>query len=142
MARTLQVEVVTPSAVVFKDEVEMVVATTTEGEVGILPLHAPIVAELAPGELRLRKGAGPETTIFFATFGGYLQFADDRMIILADNAINVADVDVPQVESSLERLTARLAQAKDSDEGDADALAREIEWLENCCVVANRRSQN
>lgn len=139
MARTLYVEVVTPSAVVFNDEVEMVVATTTEGEVGILPLHAPIVAELAPGELRLRKGATPDTAIFFATYGGYLQFADDRMIVLADNAINVAEVDVSEVESSLARLTARL-DASEDDSADRDALEREIEWLENCCVVANRRA--
>lgn len=142
MARTLLVEVVTPSAVVFKDEVEMVVATTTEGEIGIMPLHAPIVAELAAGELRLKKGSDAASTIFFATFGGYLQFADDRMIILADNAINVSEVDVPEVESSLERLKARVADAADGqdEEVDVDALEREIEWLENCCVVANRRA--
>lgn len=139
MARTLAVEVVTPSAVVYRDEVEMVIATTTTGEIGIYPLHAPIVAELAVGEIRLKKGSA-ENAVVFATYGGYLQFADDRMIILADNAINVAEMDAVELEARLAELTTRLA-AVPADDIDARAeIEREIEWAKNCCHLCKRHA--
>lgn len=139
MARTLTVEVVTPSAVVYRDEVEMVVATTSTGEIGILPMHAPIVAELAVGEVRLKKGAA-ENAVVFATYGGYLQFADDRMIILADNAINIAEMNAAELDSKLAELKTRL-DALSADDVEARAeIQREIEWAKNCCHICKRHA--
>lgn len=141
MARTLLVEVVTPSELVYKGEVEMVIATTTEGEVGILPLHAPLVAELATGELRLKLGSA-DKTVTFAVIGGYLQVADDRMIVLTNNAINAADVKVDEMKSSIERLTDRLkGLGSDEPSSEKESIEQEIEWLENCCNVAVRQEK-
>ncbi|MBK5211689.1 MAG: ATP synthase F1 subunit epsilon [Coriobacteriia bacterium] len=140
MARSLTVEVVTPSATVYKGEVEMVVATTTGGEVGILPLHAPIVAELATGELRLKKGTAEETEVF-ATYGGYIQCADDRMIVLTDNAVNVKDVDINELEGLLKSLEDRIKSLPESAVDERGGLTREFEWTTNMCMIAKRHKK-
>ncbi|MDR1775046.1 MAG: ATP synthase F1 subunit epsilon [Actinomycetes bacterium] len=85
MARSLLVEVVTPDATVFSGEVESVVVTTPEGELGVLPMHAPLVARLGKGQLRLRP-VGKEAAQVFTTEGGYFQVAEDKAIVLTDSA--------------------------------------------------------
>jgi len=140
MVRSLTVEVVTPSATVYKGEVEMVVATTTGGEVGILPLHAPIVAELAAGELRLKKGTAEETEVF-ATYGGYLQCAEDHMIVLTDNAVNIKDVDIAELERSLKSLDDRIKALPKSAVDELNGLTRELEWTTNTYMIAKRHKK-
>ena len=71
----------------------MVVASTPDGEIGILPLHAPIVTTLAPGEVRLRFGDGAADWEFFSISGGYLQVHEDKVIVLADAAVAVSQID-------------------------------------------------
>jgi len=84
MARSLLVEVVTPDSTVFSGEVVSVVVTAPDGEVGVLPLHAPMVAQLGDGQLRLKR---PDDKVeIFTTEGGYLQVAEDKAIILTDSA--------------------------------------------------------
>jgi len=85
MARSLLVEVVTPDSTVFTGEVESVVATAPDGEMGIFPLHAPMVAQLGNGQLRLKR-ADTEKMEVYITSGGYLQVAEDKAIILTDTA--------------------------------------------------------
>lgn len=140
MSRSLSVEVVTPAATIFKGEAEMVVAMTTDGEVGILPLHVPIVAELAPGELRLKQGA-VENTQVFATYGGYLQCADDHMIILTDNAIDAKSIDVAALEAEKASLEERI-NALPSDALDERAeLEHELVWTSNCIKVGKKHTK-
>jgi F-type H+-transporting ATPase subunit epsilon len=86
MARSLLVEVVTPDATIFSGEVEKVVATTPEGELGVLPLHAPLVAMLGDGQLRLTR-VGADAPDIYRTSGGYLQVAEDKAVILTDSAV-------------------------------------------------------
>lgn len=140
MVRSLTVEVVTPSATVYKGEVEMVVATTTGGEVGILPLHAPIVAELAAGELRLKKGAAEETEVF-ATYGGYLQCAEDHMIVLTDNAVDIKNVDIAELERSLKSLDDRIKALPKGAVDELNGLTRELEWTTNTFMIAKRHKK-
>ncbi len=78
MARTLLVEIVTPERIVYTNEVEMVIAPTIDGEIGILPLHIPLVTVLAPGELRVRHNEGKDVE-WFAVSGGYLQVHEDKV---------------------------------------------------------------
>lgn len=139
MSRSLSVEVVTPSATLYKGEAEMVVAMTTDGEIGVLPLHVPIVAELAPGELRLKQGSA-EDTKYFATYGGYLQCADDRMIILTDNAVDATQIDVAALEEEVQSLKSRIdALPKDALDERAE-LEHELDWTSNCVKVGKRHS--
>src|SRR3989304_1911508 len=80
---TFRLEIVTAEKEVYADDVELLVAPGVEGELGILPYHAPLMTMLQPGELRIRKG-GEE--ILMCVGGGFLEVRPDKAIILADTA--------------------------------------------------------
>ena len=84
MARTLRVDIVTPDEMIFSGEVTSIVITAPDGEVGVLPMHAPLIAEMGEGILRFTRGDDIVET--FTAKGGYLQVAEDRAIILTDSA--------------------------------------------------------
>ena len=84
MARTLLVDIVTPDEKVFSGEVTKIVITAPDGEVGVLPMHAPLIAEMGEGILRFTREDNVVET--FTAKGGYLQVAEDRAIILTDSA--------------------------------------------------------
>jgi F-type H+-transporting ATPase subunit epsilon len=86
MTRSLLVEVVTPDATIFSGEVEKLIATTPEGEMGVFPLHAPLVTVLGSGQLRLTP-VGAAAPDVYTTSGGYLQVAEDKAVILTDSAV-------------------------------------------------------
>jgi len=86
MTRSLLVEVVTPEMTVFSGEVESLVVTAPDGEVGVFPLHAPMIARLGEGKLRLKR-ADINKTESYTTEGGYLQVAEDKAIVLTDAAV-------------------------------------------------------
>ena len=83
MPRTLQVDVVTPESNVFSGEVKSIVVTTPDGEMGVLPMHAPLIAELGEGIMRLTR-AEDEIVEVYTTKGGFLQVAEDQAIVLTD----------------------------------------------------------
>jgi len=80
---SLKLDIVTAERVVYSDEADVVVAPGIDGQLGILPHHAPLMTTLQPGELRVRKG-GEEFSL--AISGGFLEVRPDRVIILADAA--------------------------------------------------------
>lgn len=108
MARTLLAEIVTPERILYSNEVRMVVATTPDGEVGILPLHAPIVTCIAPGEVRLQFGDGAADWEFFSVSGGYLQVHEDKVIVLADAAVPVSQIDKARLAESVGLIKERV----------------------------------
>lgn len=110
MARTLIAEIVTPERILYTNEVRMVVATTPSGELGILPLHAPLVTTLAPGEVRLQFGDGAADWEFFSVAGGYLQVHEDKVIVLADQAVAVSQIDAGRARESLDLVKERLKE--------------------------------
>ena len=140
MARTLICEIVTPERIVYTNEVEMVVAPTIEGEVGILPLHAPLVSVLKPGEVRV-KWNDQKDVEWFAVSGGYVQVHEDKVIILADEAIPVSQIDVERARQALDRAKERLAEVKveDQDQGEVDACERDLNWCKMQLELAERR---
>jgi ATP synthase F1 epsilon subunit len=77
----IRLEIVTPERAVLTDDVDMVIAPGSEGYLGILPHHTPLLTTLGPGELRIKKG-GVETS--FAVFGGFMDVRPDRVVILTD----------------------------------------------------------
>lgn len=144
MTRTLLVQVVTPETTLFDGEVEMVIASTTRGEVGILPLHAPIVAELAPGEIRLKRGPSADNTLIYSVYGGYLQCAEDKMIVLAEGAVDLSAVDSAALTADIDAIKAKVAEAAEAADADADEIAelnRELAWAENALAVGARRKK-
>ncbi len=109
MARTLLCEIVTPERIVYNNEVRMVVAMTTTGEIGILPLHAPLVSVLSPGEIRLQYGDKATEWETFSVSGGYIQVHEDKVLVLADAAVSVSEIDPARARESKELAEARLA---------------------------------
>ena len=115
MAYTLKLEIVTPEAKVFSDDVDMVTLTGVEGEMGILPNHVPLMTQLVAGEVVARKG---DETFYLATGDGFVQVTGDRVAVLTDMAINAENIDEAQCQEAVRRAEARLAE-KMSDEEEA-----------------------
>jgi len=106
---TLQVQIVTAEREVYaEDAVDMVVAPGSEGVVGILPRHAPLLTTLVPGVVRVKKGGAQEE---MAVGGGFLQVARDRVLILADAAERASEVDQQRAEQARARAEQALAEA-------------------------------
>ena len=103
---TIKLEIVTPEAKTFSDDVDMVTLTGTEGEMGILPQHMPLMTQLVAGEITARKGT---ENIFLAVGDGFVQVTGDRVAILTDMAIKASDIDEAKAEEARQRAEARLA---------------------------------
>lgn len=141
MARTLLCEIVTPERIVYTNEVEMVIAPTVEGEVGILPLHVPLVTVLKAGELRVRYNDGKDVE-WFAVSGGYMQVHEDKVIILAENAAVASQIDVERARQARDLHAQRMAELKEQSAAQAECDACEIDlrWFEAQVKVAETRS--
>ena len=103
----LKIDIVTAERSVYSEEVDMIVAPGIEGQLGILPHHAPLMTMLQPGELLLKKG-GDEISL--AVSGGFLEVRPDRIIVLADAAERVEEIDVARAEEAKRRAEQRLEQ--------------------------------
>lgn len=106
--QTIQVSVVTPDGKVYDGDVEMVSVRTIEGELGILPRHIPLVAPLAIGAARLKKGNDIEK---IAVSGGFIEVRPDKVTILAEAAELASQIDVERAMRAKERAEKRLQQA-------------------------------
>ena len=115
MAATLKLEIVTPEGKVYSDDVEMVTLPGSEGEMGIFPLHVPLMTQITAGELAVRK-AGQD--FFLAVGEGFAEITGDHVTILTDMAIKSDDIDERKAEEARQRAEARL-QDKLSDGEEA-----------------------
>jgi F-type H+-transporting ATPase subunit epsilon len=106
----LTLEIVTPEARVYSDTIDSVVIPTVEGEIGVLPGHIPLLAQVGYGELRVTKGGA---TQLLAVGGGFAQISADKISILAENAINEEKIDEHAVEAAMKRAEEAL-KGKDS----------------------------
>ncbi len=104
---TIRLEIVTAEKAIFSDDVDIVVAPGSEGEMAILPHHAPLMTTLMPGELRVRKGA-EDISLFIS--GGFLEVRPDRVIVLADACERVEEIDIARAEEAKRRAEERLAE--------------------------------
>lgn len=119
MANTLKLEIVTPDARVFADDVDMVTLPGVDGELGIFPQHVPLLTQIVPGEIIARKGM---EEYFLAIGEGFVEITADRVSILADMAIRAENIDEAKAEEARRRAEARLAE-KISDEEAAAMTA-------------------
>jgi len=117
----LQLEIVTAERVVLQDDnVDMVVAPTVDGQVGILPNHAPLLTILQVGELRVDKG-NDEQSIVVA--GGFMEVLNNKVTILADAAERSEEIDVASAEEARHRAEQTLAN---KGQGEGDLAAAEL----------------
>ncbi len=101
----IKFEIVTAERDVYTDDVDVVIAPGIEGQLGILPNHAPLLTMLQPGELVVRKG-GEETAIFVT--GGFLEVMQNRVTVLADVAERAEEIDIERAEEAKRRAEERL----------------------------------
>ncbi len=115
----LRVGVVSPEREIWSGEADMVIAKTVDGEIGIMPKHAPVLGVLVEGGLLTIKRGDGEANLVAAVHGGFLSVADDEVSILAELAELGSEVDVARAKSALERAQASV----ESDQENADAVA-------------------
>ena len=125
---TLKLEIVTPEAKIYSEDVDMVTLPGVEGEMGIFPMHVPLMTQVTAGEVTVRQGAEDH---FLAIGDGFAQITGDRVAILTDMAIKADDIDEQKAEEARKRAEERLAQ-KLGDEESAmvtAALAQSLAQL-------------
>ena len=119
---TFKLEIVTAEKMVFSDDVSAVIAWGVEGQLGILPHHAPLMTMLQPGDILIRKDKEEE---FFAISGGFLEVRPDKVIILADACERVDEIDITRAEEAKRRAQETMKVAPlSTDAAAAEAALR------------------
>ena len=128
MAATLKLEIVTPEAKIYSEDVDMVTLPGVEGEMGIFPMHVPLMTQLVAGEVGVRKGG---QDYFLAVGDGFVEITGERVSILTDMAIKAEDIDKAKAEAARQRAEARLAEKLDDEEvaSTSAALAHSLAQL-------------
>ncbi len=134
---TMRLEIITAERQVYSDEVEVLVAPGLDGELGILPHHAPLMTGLQPGEIMIRKD-GEET--FLAVTGGFLEVMGNQVTILADACERSDEIDEERARVAMQHAEERLAnRTSDLDLEQATVAIRRAE--SRLRVVRRRRSR-
>jgi len=102
----MKLEIVTAERLVYEDQVNSVVAPGIEGQLGILPHHAALLTTLQPGELTIRKDG--EEDVYMAISGGFLEVMNNRVVVLADTAERVDEIDEGRAEEAMRRAEEQL----------------------------------
>ncbi|MDQ6862181.1 MAG: F0F1 ATP synthase subunit epsilon [Verrucomicrobiota bacterium] len=113
MAATLRLEIVTPEATAYSEDVEMVTLVGSEGELGVYPNHVPLLTTLKPGELRVLKG-GRET--FLAVGEGFVEIKADAVSVLTDVALEASKIDLNAAEAAVARAQAAMNEDHGAEE--------------------------
>jgi len=113
MSSTLRLEIITPVATVFSEDVEMVTLPAVEGEIGILPQHVPLMTQMVPGEMVVRQNGKDR---FLAVGEGLVEITGDHVAILTDLAIAAENIDEAMAEEARQRAQARLKEKLSAEE--------------------------
>ena len=135
MADTLKLEIVTPEGIVFSEDVHMVTLPAVEGQMGVLPRHIPLLTEMVPGEIIVRKDGRDS---FVAVGEGLIQVTGDEVTIVTDMAVPADKIDEARAEEARRRAEARLRD-KISDEEVASVNASLARSLAQLKVKRRRR---
>jgi F-type H+-transporting ATPase subunit epsilon len=126
---TLRLEIVTPEGQAYKDDVDMVILPGSEGELGIYPAHAPLMTQLAPGEVRiLKEGRQKELVVG----SGFAEITQTRVSVITDSALEDQFIDEKVTEEAIHRAEAALKDKNLTSDEAAEAeaaLARSLAQL-------------
>jgi F-type H+-transporting ATPase subunit epsilon len=128
-------EIVTPERLAYSDEVDSVVLPGSEGEMGVLPHHAPLVSTLGVGELRIRKGGVEES---FAIVGGFVQVRPDRVVVMAETADMASEIDLEKAQEA-RREAERALESGYHEAADLSAARAALQQALLRIRVAERR---
>ncbi len=128
MVNTLRLEIVTPDAVIYSENVEMVTLQGVEGQMGVYPQHIRLMTQLVPGEMIVRRNGNED---FLAVGEGLVEITNDRVSILTDMAVRAENIDEAKAEEARQRAEARLRnQASSQDIAAVNAaLVRSVVQL-------------
>ena len=132
----LLLEIVTPERLAYSDTVDAVNLPGIEGELGILPHHAPLVSMLGIGELRIRKGGSEEA---FAIVGGFVQVRPDKVVVMAETADMAGDIDLEKAHEARRSAERMLEEAAPTDTTDLAAARAALQQALLRIRVAERR---
>jgi F-type H+-transporting ATPase subunit epsilon len=131
----IQLEIVTPEKLAYSDSVDEVVVPGSEGELGILPHHTPLVTTLGVGELRIKKGGAEES---FAIAGGFMQVRPDRVVVMAEMADMASEIDLEKAQEA-RREAERALEGGFHEEADLAAARATLQQALLRIRVAERR---
>jgi F-type H+-transporting ATPase subunit epsilon len=136
----IKLDIVTAERIVYSEEVDEVIAPGAEGQLGILPHHAPLMTILQSGELVVKRGNEED---IMAISGGFLEVRPDRVIVLADSAERAEEIDMERAEAARKRAEQRMAEKPpDLDAARVEAsLRRAIARLAVAEKVKARRKR-
>jgi F-type H+-transporting ATPase subunit epsilon len=128
MANTLQLEIVTPEAIVYSEAVDMVTLPGVEGQMGVLPQHVRLMTQMVPGELIVRKDGHED---YLAVGEGLVEITNDHVSIVTNMAVTLESIDEAAVEEARQRAALRLREKLSSEEVASvnAALARSLAQL-------------
>ncbi len=121
MANKIRLDIVTPDRMVYSDEVNMVIARATDGDLGILPGHAPLIAGLTVWPLRIMKDEGEQQ---LSLCGGFIEVRPQKITVLASCAEMPEEIDIKRAEAAKERAESRLRSGSDIDVERAEMALR------------------
>jgi len=113
MASTLKLEIVTPEAKIYSEDVDMVTLPGVEGEMGIYPMHVPLMTQVTAGELVVRQGGQDH---FLAIGEGFVEITGERVAVMTDMAIRADDIDETKADEARKRAESRLAEKLSEEE--------------------------
>ena len=131
----IMLEIVTPERLAYSDSVDAVVLPGSEGELGVLPHHAPLVAMLGVGELRVRKGGVEES---FAIVGGFLHVRPDKVVVMAETADLASEIDLEKAQEA-RREAERVLEGAPTDASDLASARAQLQHSLLRIRVAERR---
>jgi F-type H+-transporting ATPase subunit epsilon len=132
---SIELEIVTPERLAYSDTVDSVVLPGSEGEIGVLPHHAPLVSMLGVGELRIRKDGQEET---FAIAGGFLQVRPDKVVVMAETADLASEIDLEKAQEA-RREAERALEGGYHEGADLSAARAQLQQALLRIRVAERR---
>ncbi len=132
----IKVEIVTQERMLYEGEADMVIVPGSEGEMGILPHHAPLLSTLGYGELRLKSAKDEES---FTIFGGVVEVQPDRVTILADTAERSEEIDLSRAQQARDRAARMIQEGPPADPGAIAAFEAALKRAELRIKVARQR---
>lgn len=137
--RQLFCRLITPEAVVFDDEVDMVIARIADGELGVLVDHAPVVSTVEVGDVRITQG---DERRIFATSDGFFKVSENLVQLLVEEVVEASEIDASEADNRVEEAERELAELSEDDERARAALERRRAMGENLARVARRYGES
>ncbi len=139
MAMSVHCDIVSAEGEIFSGLVELLVAPAQQGEIGILPNHAPLLTSIEPGPIKITRQGGAEEAMFVS--GGFLEVQPDMITVLADTITRAEDIDMEAAEQAKEQAKKELLEGSADDTDYEMAAARLAEAMAQLRVLAQVRKK-